>query len=322
MDLKGIYTASAQRYADAEAFYQRCGNSGVLLPKVSLGFWHNFGGIDPYERSRAITHYAFNHGITHFDLANNYGPPYGSAEETMGRLMTDDFRPYRDELFIATKAGYDMWEGPYGSWGSRKHLMASLDQSLKRMNLDYVDLFYSHRYDPNTPLEETLQAMADIVHSGKALYLGISRWPLEALRFADKYLRERNVPILIYQGKLNMLNREPQQEGIIDYCAEHGIGFISFSPLAQGLLTDRYLHGIPEGSRMSKEKFLRHDMLTPELLEHLQQLNKQAEERGETLAEMALSWILQQKGVTSVLVGASSVEQLEKNLKCVHPKNQ
>ena len=322
MDLKGIYTASAQRYADAEAFYQRCGNSGVLLPKVSLGFWHNFGGIDPYERSRAITHYAFDHGITHFDLANNYGPPYGSAEETMGRLMTDDFRQYRDELFIATKAGYDMWEGPYGSWGSRKHLMASLDQSLKRMNLDYVDLFYSHRYDPNTPLEETLQAMADIVHSGKALYLGISRWPLEALRFADKYLRERNVPILIYQGKLNMLNREPQQEGIIDYCAEHGIGFISFSPLAQGLLTDRYLHGIPEGSRMSKEKFLRHDMLTPELLEHLQQLNKQAEERGETLAEMALSWILEQKGVTSVLVGASSVEQLEKNLKCVHPKNQ
>ena len=322
MDLKGIYTASAQRYADAEAFYQRCGNSGVLLPKVSLGFWHNFGGVDPYERSRAITHYAFDHGITHFDLANNYGSPYGSAEETMGRLITDDFRPYRDELFIATKAGYDMWEGPYGSWGSRKHLMASLDQSLKRMNLDYVDLFYSHRYDPNTPLEETLQAMADIVHSGKALYLGISRWPLEALRFADKYLRERNVPILIYQGKLNMLNREPQQEGIIDYCAEHGIGFISFSPLAQGLLTDRYLHGIPEGSRMSKEKFLRHDMLTPELLEHLQQLNKQAEERGETLAEMALSWILEQKGVTSVLVGASSVEQLEKNLKCVHPKNQ
>ena len=322
MDLKGIYTASAQRYADAEVFYQRCGNSGVLLPKVSLGFWHNFGGVDPYERSRAITHYAFDHGITHFDLANNYGPPYGSAEETMGRLMTDDFRPYRDELFIATKAGYDMWEGPYGSWGLRKHLMASLDQSLKRMNLDYVDLFYSHRYDPNTPLEETLQAMADIVHSGKALYLGISRWPLEALRFADKYLRERNVPILIYQGKLNMLNREPQQEGIIDYCAEHGIGFISFSPLAQGLLTDRYLNGIPEGSRMSKEKFLRHDMLTPELLEHLQQLNKQAEERGETLAEMALSWILQQKGVTSVLVGASSVEQLEKNLKCVHPKNQ
>jgi L-glyceraldehyde 3-phosphate reductase len=184
MDLKGIYTADANRYSDAEALYQRCGKSGVLLPKVSLGFWHNFGGVDPYERSRAITHYAFDHGITHFDLANNYGPPYGSAEETMGRLMTDDFLPYRDELFISTKAGYDMWEGPYGNWGSRKYLMASLDQSLKRMNLDYVDLFYSHRYDPNTPLEETLQAMVDIVKQGKALYLGISRWPLEALKFA------------------------------------------------------------------------------------------------------------------------------------------
>ena len=320
MDLKGIYTASAQRYADAEALYQRCGSSGILLPKVSLGFWHNFGGVDPYERSRAITHYAFDHGITHFDLANNYGPPYGSAEETMGRLMNDDFRPYRDELFIATKAGYDMWEGPYGSWGSRKHLMASLDQSLKRMNIDYVDLFYSHRYDPNTPLEETLQAMVDMVRSGKVLYLGISRWPLEALRFADKYLREHNVPLLIYQGKLNLLNREPQQEGILDYCTDHGIGFISFSPLAQGLLTDRYLHGIPEGSRMSKEKFLRHEMLTPELLEHLQQLNSQAAEREESLAEMALAWILNQKGVTSVLVGASSVEQLQKNLKCIYAK--
>ena len=199
MDLKGIYTADSNRYSDAEALYRRCGKSGILLPKISLGFWHNFGGVDPYERSRAITHYAFDHGITHFDLANNYGSPYGSAEETMGRLMQDDFRPYRDELFIATKAGYDMWEGPYGNWGSRKYLMASLDQSLKRMNLDYVDLFYSHRYDPNTPLEETLQAMVDIVKQGKALYLGISRWPLEALKFADKYLKERDVPLLIYQ---------------------------------------------------------------------------------------------------------------------------
>ena len=216
MDLKGIYTANANRYCDAEALYQRCGKSGVLLPKISLGFWHNFGGVDPYERSRAITHYAFDHGITHFDLANNYGPPYGSAEETMGRLMQDDFRPYRDELFIATKAGYDMWEGPYGNWGSRKYLMASLAQSLKRMNLDYVDLFYSHRYDPNTPLEETLQAMVDIVKQGKALYLGISRWPLEALKFADKYLKERDVPLLIYQDRLNMLDRAPQEEGILD----------------------------------------------------------------------------------------------------------
>ena len=318
MDLKGIYTANANRYCDAEALYQRCGKSGVLLPKISLGFWHNFGGVDPYERSRAITHYAFDHGITHFDLANNYGPPYGSAEETMGRLMQDDFRPYRDELFIATKAGYDMWEGPYGNWGSRKYLMASLDQSLKRMNLDYVDLFYSHRYDPNTPLEETLQAMVDIVKQGKALYLGISRWPLEALKFADKYLKERDVPLLIYQDRLNMLDRAPQEEGILDYCAENGIGFISFSPLAQGLLTDRYLNGIPSDSRMAKEHFLKHSALTPELLEKLKEWNEQAGNQGETLAEMALAWILHQKGVTSVLVGASSTTQLEKNMKCIH----
>lgn len=320
MDVKGNYTAATNRYADAESLYQRCGKSGVLLPKISLGFWHNFGGVDPYERSRAITHYAFDHGITHFDLANNYGPPYGSAEETMGRLMQDDFHPYRDELFIATKAGYDMWEGPYGNWGSRKYLMASLDQSLKRMNLDYVDLFYSHRYDPNTPLEETLQAMVDIVRQGKALYLGISRWPLEALKFADKYLKEHDCPLLIYQGRLNMLDRTPQEEGILDYCSEHGIGFISFSPLAQGLLTDRYLNGIPADSRMAKEHFLKHSALTPELLEQLKKWNAQAGERDETLAEMALAWILHQKSVTSVLVGASSIAQLEKNMKCVHAK--
>lgn len=318
MDLKGIYQADANRYADSEALYVRCGKSGVLLPKISLGFWHNFGGVDPYERSRAISHYAFDHGITHFDLANNYGPPYGSAEETMGRLIDDDFRPYRDELFISTKAGYDMWEGPYGNWGSRKYLMASLDQSLKRMHLDYVDLFYSHRYDPHTPLEETLQAMVDIVRQGKALYLGVSRWPLDALKFADKYLKERDVPLLIYQGRLNLLVREPQEDGVLDYCAENGIGFISFSPLAQGLLTDRYLNGIPQDSRMAKEHFLKHSDLTPELLDYIRQLNGVAAERGETLAEMALAWILSQKGVTSVLVGASSTAQLEKNMRCVH----
>lgn len=318
MDIKEKYTASANRYCDAEALYKRCGRSGILLPKISLGFWHNFGGNDSYERSRRITHYAFDHGITHFDLANNYGPPYGSAEETMGRLMHDDFRPYRDELFIATKAGYDMWEGPYGNWGSRKYLTASLNQSLKRMNLDYVDLFYSHRYDPNTPLEETLQAMVDIVRQGKALYLGISRWPLEALKFADRYLKEHDCPLLIYQGRLNMLDKEPQEEGITDYCAENGIGFISFSPLAQGLLTDRYLKGIPTDSRMAKEHFLKHTALTPQLLEQLKTWNTQAAAKGETLAEMSLAWILQQKGVTSVLVGASSTEQLEKNMKCVH----
>jgi len=320
MDIKGIYHADANRYSDAEALYKRCGKSGILLPKISLGFWHNFGEVDPYERSRAITHYAFDHGITHFDLANNYGPPYGSAEETMGRLMKDDFKPYRDELFISTKAGYDMWEGPYGNWGSRKYLMASLNQSLKRMNLEYVDLFYSHRYDPSTPLEETLQAMVDIVKQGKALYLGISRWPLEALKFADQYLKERDYPLLIFQDRLNMLDHAPQENGTLDYCAENGIGFISFSPLAQGLLTDRYLNGIPADSRMAKEHFLKHSALTPELLEQLKKWNAEAGERDETLAEMALAWILQQKGVTSVLVGASSTAQLEKNMKCVHAK--
>ena len=313
------YTADMQRY-DGSMQYARCGRSGVLLPKVSLGFWHNFGGVDDYQRSRTIARYAFDHGITHFDLANNYGPPYGSAEETLGRMMDDDFRPYRDELFIATKAGYDMWPGPYGNWGSRKYLMASLDQSLRRMHLDYVDLFYSHRYDPETPLEETLQALVDIVHSGKALYVGISRWPLEATRFAFEYLRERDVPCLIYQGRLNLIDRAPVDEGIIDLCREQGVGFISFSPLAQGLLTDRYLNGIPEGSRMTRGKFLKEDMLTPELLDRIRHYNDIALQRGETLAETALAWILHHPGVTSVLVGASSTEQLQKNLHCVSAK--
>ena len=314
--MKEMYTANENRY-DNGMKYERCGRSGVLLPKVSLGFWHNFGSVDPYERSREITHYAFDHGITHFDLANNYGPVYGSAEETMGRLMDDDFRPYRDELFISTKAGYDMWPGPYGNWGSRKYLMASLDQSLKRMHLDYVDLFYSHRFDPETPMEETLQALVDIVRAGKALYIGISNWPLEPLRFATQYLKERDVPLLIYQGKLNMLNREPIEQGILDFCAQEGVGFIAFSPLAQGLLTDRYLNGIPADSRMSKGKFLKESMLTPELLAQLREYNAQAQSQGKTLAESALAWILSQNGVTSVLVGASSTSQLEKNLRCL-----
>lgn len=318
MDIKGIYTPSPERYDDSETLYRRCGHSGVMLPKVSLGFWHNFGAVDSYERSRAITHYAFDHGITHFDLANNYGPPYGTAEETMGRLMDDDFRPYRDELFISSKAGYDMWPGPYGNWGSRKYLMASIDQSLRRMRLDYVDLFYSHRYDPNTPLEETLQALVDIVRQGKALYIGISRWPLEALTVAEQYLREHDTPLLIYQDKLNLINRQPLEEGRLQFCHDHGIGFISFSPLAQGLLTDRYLNGVPDDSRMAKGRFLKRETLTPELTAHLQELNAQAHERNETLAEMALAWILHQRGVTSVLVGASSVAQLEQNMKCVH----
>ncbi len=307
------YIADDNRYENGME-YMRCGRSGVMLPKVSLGFWHNFGAVDPYERSWEITHYAFDHGITHFDLANNYGPPYGSAEETMGRLMDEDFRRYRDELFISTKAGYDMWPGPYGNWGSRKYLMASLDQSLRRMHLDYVDLFYSHRYDPETPLEETLQALVDIVRSGKALYVGISRWPLEASRFAFQYLKERDVPCLIYQGRLNMLDKEPMESGILELCREYGVGFISFSPLAQGLLTDRYLNGIPEDSRMSKEHFLKKEMLTDALLAQLRQWNEEALSQGRTLAEKALRWILEQQGVTSVLVGASSVKQLQRNI--------
>ena len=317
-ELPNHYTASDNRYDDSADLYRRCGRSGVLLPKVSLGFWHNFGGVDSYDRARAIARCAFDNGITHFDLANNYGPPYGSAEQTLGKLMDDDFRPYRDELFIATKAGYDMWPGPYGNWGSRKYLFASLEQSLKRMRLDYVDLFYSHRYDPNTPLEETLQALVDIVRQGKALYIGISRWPLEALRVAHDYLKAHDVPMLIYQGRINLLDHEPINEGILDYCQRQGIGFISFSPLAQGLLTDRYLHGVPDDSRMARNHFLKKERLTPELLNYLQRLNATATERGESLAEMALSWVLHQQGITSVLVGASSPEQLQKNLRSVH----
>lgn len=311
-----MYKANENRYENGMQ-YQRCGRSGVLLPKVSLGMWHNFGSVDPYERSREIVRYAFDHGVTHLDLANNYGPVYGSAEETLGRLMDDDLRPYRDELFISTKAGYDMWPGPYGNWGSRKYLMASLDQSLRRMHLDYVDLFYSHRYDPETPLEETLQALVDVVRSGKALYVGISNWPLEPLRFAVDYLRRHDAPLLIYQGKLNMLHRAPIEEGILQLCHENGVGFIAFSPLAQGLLTGRYLDGIPEGSRMSKNKFLRPEMLTDELLAQLHEWNKEAESKRQSLAEKALRWILDQQGVTSVLVGASSAQQLEQNLRCV-----
>lgn len=317
-ELPNHYTASDNRYDDSADLYRRCGRSGVLLPKVSLGFWHNFGGVDSYDRARAIARCAFDNGITLFDLANNYGPPYGSAEQTLGKLMDDDFRPYRDELFIATKAGYDMWPGPYGNWGSRKYIFASLEQSLKRMRLNYVDLFYSHRYDPNTPLEETLQALVDIVRQGKALYIGISRWPLEALRVAHDYLKAHDVPMLIYQGRINLLDREPINEGILDYCQRQGIGFISFSPLAQGLLTDRYLHGVPDDSRMARNHFLKKERLTPELLNYLQRLNATATERGESLAEMALSWVLHQQGITSVLVGASNPEQLQKNLRSVH----
>lgn len=314
MNLREQYVAAVDRYASEDRMYRRCGRSGVLLPKVSLGFWHNFGYDSDYNKCRAITHYAFDHGITHFDLANNYGPPYGTAESTFGRLMNEDFRPYRDELFIATKAGYDMWQGPYGNWGSRKYLFASLNQSLKRMNLDYVDLFYSHRYDPETPLEETLQALVDIVRQGKALYVGISRWPLEALKVAKEYLAAHDVPLLIYQGRLNLIDRQPQEEGILDYCHDNGIGFISFSPLAQGLLTDKYLNGIPADSRMMHSDYLKPDALTPELVEKLRQMAAEAKTEGTTLSDKALQWVLQQQGITSVLVGVSKVEQMERNI--------
>lgn len=309
------YSAHPERYRNGMA-YKRCGCSGVLLPRLSLGLWHNFGADREECTCRDIAHYAFDHGITHFDLANNYGPPPGSAEETFGRLLNRSFAPYRDELFIATKAGYDMWDGPYGSWNSRKHIMASLDQSLKRLHTDYVDLFYSHRYDPETPLDETLQTLTDIVRQGKALYVGLSRWPRQAAEYAFRYLHDNHTPCLIYQGRLNMFDRAPLQEGILDSVRDR-CGFISFSPLAQGLLTARYLDGIPAGSRMKQERFLKSDVLTPQTLRRIRALNELAGERGETQASMALAWILHHPEVTSVLVGASSTAQLADNLSCL-----
>lgn len=311
------YQANASRYTCGME-YRRCGKSGILLPAVSLGFWHNFGTTTPFVTAQAIAHHAFDCGITHFDLANNYGPIPGAAEETLGQLMIQSFRPYRDELFIATKAGYEMWPGPYGNWGSRKSLISSLNQSLKRMKLDYVDLFYSHRYDPETPLEETLQALVDIVRQGKALYVGLSRWPLEAAEYGFHYLAEQHVPCLIYQGRINMFDRICLDSGILNGCHNQGKGFIAFSPLAQGLLTDRYLNGIPADSRMAIGHFLKSDMLTDKKRAQIIQLNQLATERGQKLAEMALAWILQLEGVTSVLIGASSPEQLDMNLQCIN----
>ena len=311
-----IYQPAADRYENGMK-YRRCGKSGILLPEVSLGFWHNFGSVDPLQRSIDIVHYAFDRGITHFDLANNYGPVYGSAEETFGTIMRGSMHSHRHEMSISTKAGYDMWPGPYGNWGSRKYLFTSLEQSLKRMALEYVDVFYSHRYDPETPLDETLQALVDIVRQGKALYVGISRWPLEAAKYGYEYLRDRDVPCLVYQGRYNIFDRSPQTEGILDFVQEQGSGFVSFSPLAQGMLTNRYLNGIPEDSRMAKGGHLKSDMLTPERLEQIRRLNQLAESRGETLAEMALSWVLSDSRITSVIIGASSVQQLQNNLSTV-----
>ena len=314
--LEPCYTPAADRY-DCGMRYRRSGRSGILLPEISLGLWHNFGDVDPFAESVRKVHYAFDRGITHFDLANNYGPSYGSAEETFGRIMERSLRPYRDELFISTKAGHDMWPGPYGNWGSRKYLISSLEQSLRRMRLDYVDIFYSHRYDPETPIEETLQALVDIVRQGKALYVGISKYPREKALFAYRYLAGQRVPCLLYQGRYNIFNREPETEGILSDAADNGSGFIAFSPLAQGLLTDRYLDGVPAGSRVARGGFLKREALTEETLMRIRRLNEVAARRGQSLAGMALAWLLKDDKVTSVITGASSTEQIAANLKAM-----
>lgn len=308
------YRAADDRY-EAHA-YRRCGRSGLKLPAVSLGLWHNFGDDKPLETQRAILRRAFDRGVTHFDLANNYGPPYGSAERNFGTIFAQDFRPYRDELVISTKAGYDMWPGPYGEWGSRKYLLASLDQSLARMGLDHVDIFYSHRFDPETPLEETMGALATAVRSGRATYAGISSYSPERTREAAGLLREMGVPLLIHQPSYSMLNRwvEEGSPSLLDVLGEEGVGCIAFSPLAQGMLTDRYLDGIPEGSRAAQGKSLDPSLLTDEALAHVRRLNEIASDRGQSLAQLALAWVLRDERVTSVLIGASSVEQLDDNL--------
>lgn len=313
------YKAAAGRY-ESGMEYRRSGRSGILLPELSLGFWHNFGETAPLERSKDIMRYAFDHGITSFDLANNYGPGYGTAEETFGYVFDKSFRPYRDEMFVASKAGYDMWPGPYGNWGSRKYLMASIEQSLKRTHLDYFDVFYSHRYDPETPLEETLQALSDIVRMGKSLYVGISRWPLEAARFAYDYLRQRNTPCILFQDRLNLIDRRVESDGTLECARQNGSGFIAFSPLAQGILTDRYLHGIPSDSRAMQQRFLKTSQISDEVVHNVRLLNDIAQRRGQSLAQMALSWVLAHEGVTSVIVGCSSTAQLADSMKAVESK--
>lgn len=313
------YLANPTRYSDMT--YRRCGRSGLQLPALSLGLWHNFGGVDTFENYRAILHTAFDQGVTHFDLANNYGPPPGSAEENFGTILKKDFLPYRDELIISTKAGYTMWPGPYGDWGSKKYLVASLDQSLKRMGLEYVDIFYHHRPDPNTPLEETMAALDLIVRQGKALYVGISNYKAEETAQASAILKQLGTPCVIHQPKYSMFERWVEG-GLLDTLEKEGIGCIPFSPLAQGLLTNKYLQGVPEDSRAAKPHgFLKTAMITPEKLEQIQQLNAFAQERGQSLAQMALSWILKDPRVTSVLVGASRPAQLLDSLECLKNTN-
>lgn len=317
--IRPVYKASEDRYTDGMK-YRRCGKSGIILPEISLGLWQNFGDTAPLERSREMLLHAFDKGICHFDLANNYGPSYGSAESTFGVVMQSDLRPYRDELFISTKAGYDMWPGPYGDLGSRKYLISSLDQSLKRMKLDYVDVFYSHRFDPETHLQETMQALVDIVRSGKALYAGISNYPHEAAEYAYRYLAEHDVPCLLHQVKYNMMHRVPETDNLLEQAKAAGSGLIAFSPLAQGVLTDRYLNGIPEGSRAARDFSLKSASITPDLVDRLQKLNTLAAERGQSLAQMALAWNLKDDLVTSVIIGASSVAQIDDNLKAIENK--
>lgn len=310
MPYRAPYLANGQRYQ--EMVYRRCGRTGLLLPAVSLGLWHNFAGVDTYENARAMVLRAFDLGVTHFDLANNYGPPPGSAEETFGQIMAQDLRPYRDELIISTKAGYYMWPGPYGEWGSRKYLLASLDQSLKRMGLDYVDIFYSHRPDPDTPLEETMLALDQAVRSGKALYVGISTYTPEQARAAVAIAREVRMPLIIHQPAFNMFNRWIETDHLIETCAELGIGIIAFSPLAQGMLSTKYLKGIPEDSRAAKAHgFLRCEEVSDKRLGLIVRLNEIAQRRGQTLAQLAIAWVLRHPEVTSALVGASRVSQVE-----------
>ena len=305
------YIAADDRYSQIS--YRRCGRSGIDLPEVSLGLWQNFGNDRPLDIQRAILRRAFDLGVTHFDLANNYGPPYGSAERNFGRIVREDLRPYRDELIISTKAGYDMWPGPYGDRGSRKYLLASLDQSLSRMGLDYVDIFYSHRSDPDTPLEETMGALHTAVRSGRALYAGISSYSAERTVEAASIMRQLGTPLLIHQPSYSMLNRWIEQ-GLLDVLEREGMGCIAFSPLAQGVLTGKYLTGVPEGSRATQRGSLTSDQLSEETLRHVQALAEVARDRGQTLAQMAISWVLRDKRVTSALLGASSVTQLEENL--------
>ncbi len=312
----GIYVASDKRYEKMK--YNRVGSSGLKFPAVSLGFWHNFGNNGNYDNMKALCHRAFDCGITQFDLANNYGPPYGMAETNLGRILKEDFRPYRDELVIASKAGYDMWAGPYGDWGSRKYLTASLDQSLKRLGLEYVDIFYHHRMDPETPLEETMEALAQIVRSGKALYAGISNYDKIYTDKAIAIMKELRCPLIVNQRRYSLFDRAIEGDGVKKLCREKGMGIIAFSPLAQGLLTDKYLGGIPEDSRIARDvRYINKNALTPERMGQIEELNKIASERGQTLAEMALSWILKDGDVCSVLIGASKPEQILENVKIV-----